>query len=128
MRDGGRRGATLHGCLVFVVVLPLVATFGMYNAGKLSFHVTVAAGAAAGLLACTVRQMRTEAIAFALIAIPAFISALLAYTAAVSVGTLETVSGLLYMAGPFLFGVAAVVRARKHMPPAEEASDDAADR
>jgi len=128
MRRDGRRGATLHGCLVLVVVLPLVATFGMYNAGKLSFHVTVAAGAAAGLLACTLRNMRAESVAFGLIAVPAFISAVLACTSAVPIGTLETVSGLLYMAGPFLFGVAAVIRASKHIPAAEEESDDAADR
>lgn len=121
------RGSTRTGCLVFVLVLPVVTTFGMYYAETLRFHLWVGAVAAALCALCALRGLRAEAVAFSLIALPAAVSAWLLSSGAVAPAALGNVSGLLYMAGPLLFAVVAVYLAIKYMPP-EENEDASPDR
>ena len=110
MRRASRLGATITGCLILCMALPVLTTFGMYNAGKPQFHAVVAVVALAGCMVTMYKDMRAEAAAFAVIALPGIISAMLGFLGVYRGDELSGTSAWIYMAGAALFVLLAFVK------------------
>lgn len=113
MTRSTRRGATIHGCMVLVMVLCVVVTFGMYNSGRPIFHEAVAMSTGLACMIAGLRRRTEEAAAFGAVAVPAAISSAIAGSGRMPLESVQGVSGLLYAGGAAIYVVSVVIVASR---------------